>query len=132
VEYGGHIYTSTNFGVSWTPRDSQRLWSSVASSADGKRLIAADLDGFIYTSTDSGASWTPRFTNLNWRAVASSADGTKLVAATAVQEIYTSGPTTSLGTAGSLVGAQYAAVELQYVGNGLFIPISWLGTITGF
>ena len=73
---------------------SSRYWSSVASSADGTKLVAtvgytiytASQPGAIYTSTDSGVTWTPHtsaapFLNLNWSSVASSADGTKLVAA---------------------------------------------------
>ena len=62
-------------------------WSSVASSADGSKLIAAVGDpygppGHIYTSTNSGATWAPTTAPItNWAAVASSADGARLVAA---------------------------------------------------
>jgi hypothetical protein len=65
-------------------------WSSVASSADGSRLVAA-ANGPIYTSTDSGATWqqtSAPFTN--WVAVASSGDGTKLVAVVDGGLIYSS------------------------------------------
>src|SRR6266536_810154 len=67
-------------------------WNSVASSADGTKLVAAARefldscgiysDGLIYTSPDSGATWTQTSAPTNsWQSVASSADGTKLVAA---------------------------------------------------
>ena len=38
------------------------VWSSIASSADGVKLVAAaDYgDNYIYTSTDSGITWTER------------------------------------------------------------------------
>ena len=55
-------------------------WLSVASSADGTKLVAAATFRNIYTSADSGATWTQRTQQGLW-SVASSADGTKLVAA---------------------------------------------------
>lgn len=63
-------------------------WVSVASSADGSKLVAAATigNGFgtgrIYTSTNSGMTWAVQSNApaTNWTCVASSADGTKLVA----------------------------------------------------
>ena len=77
-------------GVLWIPRESNRLWSSVASSSDGTKLVAADYTGKIYTSTDSGASWTARDENRQWQWVTASADGTKLAAVVTYGYIYTS------------------------------------------
>jgi photosystem II stability/assembly factor-like uncharacterized protein len=71
-------------------------WISIASSADGSKLVAAANGGFyfngtneitlpgpIYTSTNSGATWSQAVNAPDgvWIAVASSADGTKLMAA---------------------------------------------------
>ena len=67
-------------GVTWTAHASDGNYISVASSADGMKLVAADTGGFLYTSTDFGVTWTPRPIQANWFSVASSADGTKLVA----------------------------------------------------
>src|SRR5439155_21388774 len=69
-------------------------WSSVASSADGTKLVAAGqsfdfntgepIGGPIYTSPDSGATWTQTSApDQPWASVASSLDGSKLVAAVA-------------------------------------------------
>ena len=78
-------------GRTWTPRESSRIWFSVASSADGTKLVAVVNGGQIYTSTDSGVSWTPRESNRDWISVASSADGGKLVAVAGFDgQIYTS------------------------------------------
>jgi hypothetical protein len=74
----------------WTPHDSNRSWRSVASSADGNKLVAVESFGQIYTSTDSGTNWTARDSNRNWYSVASSADGSKLVAVVQSGQIYTS------------------------------------------
>jgi len=63
-------------------------WSSVASSSDGSKLVAAA--DYIYTSTNYGMTWVQQ-TNAGsgwWNSVASSSDGSKLVAA--ADYIYTS------------------------------------------
>ena len=94
----GQSIAGGDFSVSFTARESVRNWVSVASSADGIRLVAAAggfVDGkpapeFIYTSTDGGITWTQRASARDWRSVASSADGTKLVAAASSDQIYTS------------------------------------------
>ena len=86
-------------GAVWSAGTSaaNRGWQSVASSADGLKLVAADYlgpasaGGQLYTSTDGGASWTPRGNNHFWFAVASSADGVKLVAVDSVGSNFTGG-----------------------------------------
>ncbi len=96
------IYTSTNSGVSWTTQTGGLAtsgfsgWQSVASSADGTKLVAVQYPGQIFTSTNSGVSWTVQSApSTNWASVASSADGTKLAAAAIGGLIYTS---TNAGT----------------------------------
>ena len=55
-------------------------WVSVASSADGTKLVAAG--GYptwsVYVSTDAGGSWTETTQNIGFGCVACSADGTKV------------------------------------------------------
>ena len=129
-EWGGKIYTSTDSGVSWTPHESNRSWTSLASSADGTRLTAAVYTGQIYTSSDSGASWMPHESDRSWAAVASSSDGSRLVAVEQTGRIYTSPPaTTTPGTGGSISGSSSDAIELIYVGNGLFSVLSHEGDL---
>jgi hypothetical protein len=124
----GQLYTSTDSGVTWTARDSNRTWQTVASSADGSKLVAAVQNGQLYTSTDSGVTWTARDSNRIWLSVASSADGTKLVAAALNGQLYTSAvqDRTTLGTGGWLSGAQFDSLLLQYIGGGLFTPLSYV------
>jgi hypothetical protein len=76
------------FGL--TARAADRAWNSIASSADGSRLVAVAAGGQIYTSADFGASWTARDSVRNWHAVASSSDGRRLVAIVLNGQIYTS------------------------------------------
>ncbi len=132
---GDHIYTSTDSGVSWTQRDSARDWFSVASSADGTRLVAGELNGPIYISIDSGVSWTPQSVagGSLWWALASSSDGSRLAAVSLGDFIYTSAPSslqsTTVGTAGMINGGQYDAIELQYIGAGIFTILSSEGSL---
>ena len=88
------LFTGRYNGVdgfnTWTARESNRQWESVASSSDGVKLVAVVVGGQIYTSTDSGATWTARDSNRAWYFVASSADGTKLAAVVGNGQIYTS------------------------------------------
>ena len=82
------LYLSSNGGAVWTQASNapSANWSSVASSADGAKLIAAAENLGVFTSANSGVNWTHRTNGLplqNYGAIylASSADGTKLVAA---------------------------------------------------
>src|ERR1019366_8468666 len=74
-------------GTVWTQRGSIGNWISIASSADGTKLIAADNDGtthgYLYTSLDSGVTWTAQTSagKRNWTSVAASSDGGTLMAA---------------------------------------------------
>ena len=40
--------------------------------------------------------------------------------------------TTTIGTSGGIAGGQGTAVELQYIGNGQFMPVSSAGIIWAF
>ncbi|HXR04102.1 MAG TPA: hypothetical protein VN836_05275 [Verrucomicrobiae bacterium] len=140
---GGGIYTSSNAGASWTPQSGapSTNWTSIDSSADGSKLVAVVNGGGIYASSNFGVTWVQQ-TNApvrTWSSIASSADGTKLAAA--VNNATTGGifisqassqTTTTVGTTGYIVGGQGAAVELQYIGNGQFMPVSSAGTIWAF
>ncbi len=84
----GMIYTSSDYGSTWVPVLSDgllRRWVSVATSAEGRRAVAAAFyedggSGPIYASSDYAATWAelPATSNM-WSAVASSADGNYLV-----------------------------------------------------
>jgi hypothetical protein len=60
-----------------------KVWTSVASSADGSVLIAADGGGgYLYTSSNSGSTWTQQTGSgaRNWTGVAVTADGSTFFA----------------------------------------------------
>ena len=111
------IYTSTDSGATWTSRITLTNWGwfSVASSADGNRLVAASWEFGIYVSTNSGVDWiqTSAPTNILWTSVASSADGSRLVAAA--------------GTALNYVGPIYVSTNSAATWTPTSAPImSWV------
>lgn len=67
-------------------------WQSVASSADGRKLVAVGYyQPGVYTSTNSGGTWVANsISGSNWESIASSADGTKLILAGIDPAIYIS------------------------------------------
>lgn len=80
------IYYSTDAGNSWQASSgdgtTNNQWSSIASSADGTKMVVAG-GAAVYRSTDSGATWSRAFSYPpnavnGFYAVVSSADGSKL------------------------------------------------------
>jgi hypothetical protein len=128
------IYTSTNSGGTWTQTGAPvpaNGWNSVASSSDGTKLVAVASEVGIDASMDSGSTWTQTSApNSYWSCVASSSDGTKLVAADLSGGIWAIHTATTPGSAGYVVGGLNTTIELMYIGNGQFIPLSHQGAIT--
>jgi hypothetical protein len=72
---GDYIYTSSNYGVTWTQRlqnANDFLWTSISLSSTGQYQSAVNhnntgaASGFIYTSSDYGVSWTQRTLFTGW------------------------------------------------------------------
>jgi hypothetical protein len=84
VVTSGSIWTSADAGATWTERTAppQAPWSSIASSADGTKLVAVGLGVQIWTSGDSGVTWQGRDSARVWDSVTMSADGSRMAAAT--------------------------------------------------
>lgn len=132
------IYTSTNSGTTWSNAAVPiAAWSCLAASADCTRLVAGISNGVIYASLNFGATWSPLVgaPSKPWSALTSSANGDHLVGAVNASSgnLYYSGSaaqiTSLTGTNGFLTGSQGSAVELQYIGNNQFMPVSAVGTL---
>jgi hypothetical protein len=127
------LYTSTDFGTTWVPAGPGQNWTGVACSSDGSRMIAVANGGGVYVSMDTGVTWLQRGnlpTGSGYTGAAASSDGSTMAAVAVSNVIYVSSQSaTAVGVTGGLVGTRLAAVELQHVGNGVFIPISFVGTI---
>jgi hypothetical protein len=132
------ISVSTNNGSSWStvPVPAANL-SCLAVSSDCSRLVAGVNGGLLYGSANVGAKWTAVTTTNQFLSGAwMSGDGSKF--ATAVNTsgsinggIYNYAVSALPGTitTNSIAGSQSSAVELQYIGNSQFMPVSSAGTI---
>ena len=85
-----NFWVSTNSGTTWVVKtyDNKPLWSSVACSPDGSKMVAAQYNGYIYTSVNSGANFTRRAQGRSWLSLAMSANGNVLLAGTENQGVY--------------------------------------------
>jgi DNA-binding beta-propeller fold protein YncE len=88
------VLSSSDAGITWGSNNAAGSWMTLASSADGVRLVAGPgaSTGPIYFSTNSGAHWTQSSAPFGyWAGVASSGDGLRLSAVnTFGRSIYTS------------------------------------------
>ena len=140
----GALSLSTNSGANWFQlTGAPSTVSAVSASADGTRLAATVNGGRIYLSSNGGLTWTPETEapSTNWCSVTLSADGTHIAAAAlgnggGAGAIYTAhttaGAITGTSVNGSLLGSQGSAVELQYIGNNQFMPVSSAGQLWAF
>jgi hypothetical protein len=92
---GSNLSISTDSGVTWNQRGESTYWSCLASSADGKTLVAGAASsysggGSLYISTDSGTNWSALDgAGLRaWKSVTISADGSHIAAAVMRGKIY--------------------------------------------
>jgi photosystem II stability/assembly factor-like uncharacterized protein len=117
------IIAGAGLAQTWTQTSApSNFWISVASSADGNKLVAAGRIGLIYTSTNSGTTWTQASApaNADWSSVASSANGTKLVAVnTSPGTIYTSTDSGTTWTLSSAPSEYWFSVASSADGNKL-------------
>jgi len=143
---GGRIYTSADAGASWIAQSNApaAAWSALAASSDGGRLAAVinnpttNAISGIYFSANYGLTWTLQSLPLeqHFLGVAASDDGAKVAAVcqntTVTGKIYAWQATpqntaSTKGTNGSVTGSFGSAVELQYLGDGRFMPVSSSG-----
>ena len=141
VIFGGGIYTSSNFGGTWTPSTSglpaSAYWGSITSSSDGTKLAAVVYGGGIYTSSNSGGTWTPATSGLPasglWYSITSSSDGTKLAAVVIGGGIYTSsnsGGTWTPATSGLPASAYWVSITSSSDGTKLAAVVNGGGIYT--
>ena len=96
-------------------------WSAIASSADGRKLVATVADAGIWLSTNGGRTWTQSpAPSKRWVSIASSADGTRLAAAeTSGGAVYTSANSGLSWTAGSVLNSTLKSVASSADGRRL-------------
>ena len=76
---GGNIWTSSDYGVTWTERTtgSTRVWYYISLSSTGQYQSAVVNNGNIWTSSDYGVTWTARTAPgaPGWRSISLSSTG---------------------------------------------------------
>jgi photosystem II stability/assembly factor-like uncharacterized protein len=134
----GSVYSSPDSGATWVRADTApgNNWSSVASSADGTRWVAAagpysggtlQVSGGVYISADSGATWTQANlpnNNKYWFPVVCSADGSIVIAGGS--QLYVSGDsgkTWAAGPSGSWTAIITSADGYRSVAAGWYGPV---------
>jgi uncharacterized repeat protein (TIGR02543 family) len=113
------IYRSTDSGATWSQvYTTSRNFRCVASSSDGRYVVAGEEGGYIYLSTDYGLNWaaTPNPTPIsaNWRGLAMSSNGQNIVgvinSTSGTRGIYRSTDYGSTWTQVSTIGRAYRGV----------------------
>jgi hypothetical protein len=136
---GGQVQISINNGAFGNVTTAPATGiTAVGCSSDCTKLIAAKSGGLLYASSDQGKNWTA-LTSVNraWSSVWMSPDGSKFAASvnsgSGSGGVYycnvSSWPNTSTISGGTICGSRGAAVELQCVATGVFMPISSTGLI---
>jgi predicted acyltransferase (DUF342 family) len=117
VVYGGYIYTSANYGNTWTQRSVSANWSGVAISSSGQYQTAVGA-GNIYISSDYGITWTLSTALTSVCKVAMSATGQNQTAVVTNGYIYISTNYGATWTVNSSTGTQsFMAISLSATGQ---------------
>ena len=79
VVEGGYIWTSSDYGATWTSRTAPGTpsWVYISLSSTGQYQSAMATNGYIWTSSDYGVTWTSRTTvgSRNWYSISISSTG---------------------------------------------------------
>jgi photosystem II stability/assembly factor-like uncharacterized protein len=127
---------SSDMGATWDTHPVTKNvspWDNrIATDGYFSKIIANDYaSGKPNYSPDSGKVWYPLNLSANTSSFEISKDGSTIIAQDFYHESFyiSKKQETDTGTDGFLTGAENAAIELQYIGGGKFVPISFSGNI---
>lgn len=98
-----------------------RAYSAVASSLDGRTLVAAVTDGALYVSQDFGTNWIARDSARKWAELACSADGSVMAATVFNGPVYVSSNYGTNWTATASGSAQWVSIASSADGKRLAV-----------
>ena len=120
-----YIYTSTDYGATWTQRETTGLWRGAASDSTGVYLATTNYGGYIYTSDDSGVTWTQQETARDWSDIASDSTGQYLVALVIAGSIWTSADYGNTWTERTVAGTRdWHSVSCSAYGNNIVAAVN--------
>jgi len=98
LETGGNVFTSIDYGVTWTPsvdpQFTNQNWISTDSSATGQYQTIVQQTGLVYVTNDYGKSWNQvsdvNLQNKDFRSVSISSDGNYQCICAYADQIYMS------------------------------------------
>ena len=136
---GGVITISTNGGTTFNvPVTAPAAGvTCLGVSSDCTRLVAGVSNGLLYGSANVGVTWTSiTTTNQSLSGAWMSGGGSTFATAVSTAGSITGGifnyavsVLPNVVSTNSIVGSQGSAVELQFIGNGQFMPVSSAGTL---
>ena len=75
ASYKNRIYTSSDYGSTWTKHNITKNWKEIKISSDGKYQTAITSNDKIYVSGNFGGSFSERNIVKNWKCLAMSSSG---------------------------------------------------------
>jgi hypothetical protein len=133
------LHVSIDAGTTWVRRSLNSNLSAIGQSADGSTLLALNAVGNdgLATSSDGGVTWSSIAANtplVNADLIATSADLNRVLVFDSVLGSLSTASIlrTSPGAAGAVEGGQFDAVDLQYIGNGVYIVRASTSASGGF
>ncbi len=123
------IYVSSDFGVTWSSKNSIRNWSALAMSSDGSRITVGEYNGPLYISSDFGNTWVTAGANKQWMGLSMSADGRYQTASLYSDNLYVSSDYGATWTPKSVSALWYS---IAMSSNGQYQTAgSWMGDVYG-
>lgn len=126
----GNIFMSSDSGANWNALESagSRVWTSIALSGDGSRMIAGERDingtftARVWLSLDSGATWNAvRPPAASWPLVSISNDGSKM--AVVGTELFYSNDSGATWTERTALEGTWSSLQMSGTGLKLMVVV---------
>jgi len=101
-----HVYSSSNFGVSWTT--TSQYGNRVGVSPDGSTIVAGETDGSLIVSFDGGSNWVEQIDSprVPWTSLALSLDGRRILGSVSGNIFVNASPWTHVSTLQGSAGVE--------------------------
>ncbi|NBV92845.1 MAG: hypothetical protein EBR91_11880, partial [Flavobacteriia bacterium] len=126
--YGGYIYISSDYCLTWSPVATVQNWKCIGMSDSGQYQSAAVNNGYIYISNNYGVSWSPvTLSGYAWSSISVGNSGANQVISVNGGYIYLStnygvtwSPITNNSIGWSAISIQDAGFIIAVGSNGIY------------